>query len=30
MMDRFEGQKKTVRRGIAFAIRSPRAGSEAS
>ena len=29
MMDRFEGQKETVRRDIALAIRSPRAGSEA-
>ncbi len=29
MMDRFEGQKETVRRDIAIAIRSPRAGSEA-
>jgi predicted permease len=29
MMDRFEGQKQTVRRNIVFAIRSPRAGSEA-
>jgi predicted permease len=29
MMDRFEGQKTMVRRDIAFAIRSPRAGSEA-
>ncbi|HXO04000.1 MAG TPA: FtsX-like permease family protein, partial [Candidatus Sulfotelmatobacter sp.] len=28
MMDRFEGQKESLRRGIAFAIRSPRAGSE--
>lgn len=28
MMDRFEGQKEMVRRGIAIAIRSPRAGSE--
>ncbi len=28
MMDRFEGQKQTVRRNIVFAIRSPRAGSE--
>jgi ABC-type antimicrobial peptide transport system permease subunit len=28
MMDRYEGQKETLRRGIAFAIRSPRAGSE--
>ena len=28
MMDRFEGQKETLRRGVAFAIRSPRAGSE--
>jgi predicted permease len=29
MMDRFEGQKETVHRDIAIAIRSPRAGSEA-
>jgi hypothetical protein len=29
MMDRFEGQKEAVRRDIAFAVRSPRAGSEA-
>jgi len=29
MMDRFEGQKETVRRDIALAIRSPRAGSQA-
>jgi predicted permease len=29
MMDRFEGRKEAVRRDIAFAIRSPRAGSEA-
>jgi len=29
MMDRFEGQKEQLRRGIAFAIRSPRAGSQA-
>jgi predicted permease len=29
MMDRFEGQKEELRRGIAFAIRSPRAGSQA-
>jgi predicted permease len=29
MMDRFEGQKEMLRRGIAFAIRSPRAGSQA-
>jgi predicted permease len=29
MLDRFEGQKEDVRRGIAFAIRSPRAGSQA-
>jgi predicted permease len=29
MMDRFEGQKESLRRGIAFAIRSPRAGSQA-
>ena len=29
MMDRFEGQKESLRRGIAFTIRSPRAGSEA-
>jgi len=28
MMDRFEGQKETVRRDIAFAVRSPRTGSE--
>jgi len=28
MMDRFEGQKELLRRGIAFAIRSPRAGSQ--
>jgi predicted permease len=28
MMDHFEGQKEMLRRGIAFAIRSPRAGSE--
>jgi predicted permease len=28
MMDRFEGQKESLRRDIAFAIRSPRAGSE--
>jgi predicted permease len=28
MMDRFEGQKEMLRRGIAFGIRSPRAGSE--
>jgi putative ABC transport system permease protein len=28
MMDRFEGEKEMLRRGIAFAIRSPRAGSE--
>src|ERR1700691_4949546 len=28
-LDRFEGQKEDVRRGIAFAIRSPRAGSQA-
>jgi len=28
MMDRFEGQKEMLRRGVAFAIRSPRAGSE--
>ena len=28
MMDRFEGQKNAVRRDLAFAIRSPRAGSE--
>jgi predicted permease len=28
MMDHFEGQKTVVRRDIAFAIRSPRAGSE--
>jgi predicted permease len=29
MMDRFEGQKEMLNRGIALAIRSPRAGSEA-
>jgi len=29
MLDRFEGQKEDVRRGIAFVIRSPRAGSQA-
>ncbi len=29
LMDRFEGQKENVRRDLAFAIRSPRAGSEA-
>ena len=29
MMDHFEGQKENLRRGIAFAIRNPRAGSEA-
>jgi predicted permease len=29
MMDRFEGEKESLRRGIAFTIRSPRAGSEA-
>jgi ABC-type antimicrobial peptide transport system permease subunit len=29
MMDRFEGQKETVHRDIAIAVRSPRAGSEA-
>ena len=29
MMDRFEGQKESLHRGIAFAIRSPRAGSQA-
>jgi predicted permease len=29
MMDRFEGQKESLRRDIAFTIRSPRAGSEA-
>src|ERR1700678_415478 len=29
MMDRFEGQKEALHRGIAFAIRSPRAGSQA-
>jgi len=28
MMDRFEGQKEMLRRGIAIAIRSPRAGSQ--
>jgi predicted permease len=27
MMDRFEGQKQTVRRDLAFVVRSPRAGS---
>ncbi len=27
-MDRFEGNPTTVRRGVAFALRSPRAGSE--
>jgi predicted permease len=29
MADRFEGQKEQLRRGIAYAIRSPRAGSQA-
>jgi predicted permease len=29
MMDRFEGQKEMLHRGIAIAIRSPRAGSQA-
>jgi predicted permease len=29
MMDRFEGQKESIHRDIALAIRSPRAGSEA-
>src|SRR5580704_12553286 len=29
MMDRFDGQKESLRRDIAFTIRSPRAGSEA-
>jgi predicted permease len=29
MLDRFEGEKQTVRRGIAFTLRSPRAGSRA-
>jgi predicted permease len=29
MLDRFEGQKEMVRRDIALAVRSPRAGSEA-
>jgi predicted permease len=28
MMDHFEGEKETLSRGIAFAVRSPRAGSE--
>ena len=28
MMDRFEGQKEMVRRGVAFVIRSPRASSQ--
>jgi predicted permease len=28
MMNNFEGQKEMIRRGISFAIRSPRAGSE--
>jgi predicted permease len=28
MQDRFEGEKEIVRRGVAFAIRSPRAGSQ--
>jgi predicted permease len=27
MLDRFEGEKQTVRRGVAFTLRSPRAGS---
>jgi len=27
-MDRFEGSPTTVRRGVAIALRSPRAGSE--
>ena len=30
MQDRFEGQKEYVRRGIAFSIRTPRAGSQPS
>jgi len=29
MMDRFEGQKEMLRRGVGFVIRSPRAGSQA-
>ena len=29
MMDRFEGQKEMLRRGVGFAIRSPQAGSQA-
>jgi predicted permease len=29
LQDRFEGQKETLRRGMSFAIRSPRAGSAA-
>jgi predicted permease len=29
IMNRFEGEKESLRRGIGFAIRSPRAGSEA-
>ena len=29
MMDAFEGQKPRIQRGVAFAIRSPRAGSQA-
>ncbi|HTP42961.1 MAG TPA: ABC transporter permease [Candidatus Acidoferrum sp.] len=29
MMEKFEGQKEMVRRGVSFAIRTPRAGSEA-
>ncbi len=29
MQERFEGQKQILRRNIAFAIRSPRAGSQA-
>jgi predicted permease len=29
LLERFEGQKEDVRRGIAFVIRSPRAGSQA-
>jgi predicted permease len=28
MLDRFEGEKQTLRRGVAFVIRSPRAGSQ--
>jgi ABC-type antimicrobial peptide transport system permease subunit len=27
MLDRFEGEKQTLQRGLAFAVRSPRAGS---